>query len=55
MAELDTAMPAYKSTMCPFTPNSSTNKDIKGMTKERLAPTKKLPSQAIHKLCFQLM
>ncbi len=53
-ADKDTARPAYHSTLFLGAPSSSTYKAINGITSEKLAPVKKLPSQATRKFCFQL-
>ena len=54
-ADKDTARPAYHSTLLFWERlDSSTYKAINGITSEKLAPVKKLPSQATRKFCFQL-
>ena len=53
-ADKDTDKPAYHSTLLLGAPNCSTYNTIKGITSEKLAPVKKLPSQATFKFCFQL-
>lgn len=47
------AKPEKKATLPPVTPKLLIYKDIKGITKEKEAPTTKQPSQVINKFRFQ--